>query len=180
MRGVRLAVSRDRIPRAILHGLEATGATVFPATPVLFQKLGDLEHVPKLPALRLCISAGAPLTKQAASAFSVKFGHKIHTFYGSSECGGIAYDQTDARFYEDGFVGTPMNGVKIVHGEESGPIEVRSAGVGDGYFPAEDRETLGGGRFVPADLVQRTERGLFLVGRKSEVISVAGRRVEPV
>ena len=179
-RGVRLVVSRDRLPRAVLDGLATTGATVFPATPLLFQKLGELDQTPELPALRLCISAGAPLTKQAAAKFSVKFGLKVHTFYGSSECGGIAYDAAEERLYEDGFVGTPMRGVEIEHGlEDAGPIEVRSAAVGDGYFPAEDREVLGEGRFVPADLVLRAQRGLYVVGRTSEVINVAGRKLNP-
>jgi acyl-coenzyme A synthetase/AMP-(fatty) acid ligase len=173
-------VSRDRIPRAVLEGLAATNATVFPGTPVFFQKIGDLDRTPELPALRLCISAGAPLPKQAAEPFSTKFGVKIHTFYGSSECGGIAYDSTDDLRYEDGFVGTPMRGVKIQHGtDEAGGIEVCSAAVGDGYFPDPEPRALGGGRFVPADLVQRTERGLYLVGRTSEVINVAGRKLNP-
>jgi acyl-CoA synthetase (AMP-forming)/AMP-acid ligase II len=180
-RGVRLVVTHDRMPRAILDGLEVTGATVFPATPVIFQKLGDLSNRPQLPALRLCISAGAPLTRQTAAAFSSHFSLKIHTFYGSSECGGIAYDASDARLYEDGFVGTPLHRVEVEHGaEEAGPIEVRSAAVGDGYFPAESSDTLVGGRFVPADLVLRTDRGLFLVGRTSEVINVAGRKLNPL
>jgi acyl-CoA synthetase (AMP-forming)/AMP-acid ligase II len=180
VRGVKLVVSRDRLPRAVLDGLAATGATVFPATPIFFQKLGELENAPKLPALRLCISAGAPLTRQAASDFSAKFGLKIHTFYGSSECGGIAYDATDAQIYEDGFVGTAMSGVEITHGTEPmGPINVRSSAVGDGYFPADDPKVLGGGRFVPADLVQRRKVGLFLVGRTSDVINVAGRKLNP-
>ena len=39
-RGVRLVVSQDRMPRAVLDGLVVTGATVFPATPVLFPKTG--------------------------------------------------------------------------------------------------------------------------------------------
>jgi len=181
VRGVRLVVSQDRMPRAILDGLEDTKATVFPATPVFFQKLADLPDGPDLPSLRRCISAGAPLTKQAGEMFSRKFGLKIHTFYGSSECGGIAYDATEECDYEDGFVGTPLEGVEIEQGsEEAGPIQVRSAAVGDGYFPTEDREVLGGGRFVPADLVQRGERGLYLVGRTSEVINVAGRKLNPL
>ncbi len=58
-------------------------------------------------------------------------------------------------------------------------MQVRSAAVGDGYFPIEDPEILGGGRFVPADLVQPSERGLYLVGRTSEVINVAGRKLNP-
>jgi acyl-coenzyme A synthetase/AMP-(fatty) acid ligase len=134
--------------------------------------------------------------------FSVKFGLKIHTFYGSSECGGIAYDATEERLYEDGFVGTPMRGVKIeplgqeaegpkiattgggLVGEvwaddESGSIQVRSTAVGDGYFPTEEPATLNGMRFVPADLVQHTESGYYLVGRTSEVINVAGRKLNP-
>jgi acyl-CoA synthetase (AMP-forming)/AMP-acid ligase II len=180
VRGVKLVVTTDRLPRAVLDGLVMTNATVLPATPVFFQKLGALSNIPDLPSLRLCISAGAPLTKAAASMFSMKFGRKIHTFYGSSECGGIAYDASEERLYEDGFVGTPMAGVDIEHGkEETGPIVVRSAAVGDRYFPTEDREALGDGRFVPADLVRRTERGLYLVGRTSEVINVAGRKLNP-
>jgi acyl-CoA synthetase (AMP-forming)/AMP-acid ligase II len=179
-RGIKLVVSRDRMPRAVLDGMVSTGATVFPATPVFFQKLGALDRIPQLPALRLCISAGAPLTRNAAAAFSMKFGLKIHTFYGSSECGGIAYDDSEARLYEDGFVGMPLQGVEISYeSEEAGPIEVRSEAVGDGYFPQEEPEVLGGGRFVPADLVKWTERGMFLVGRTSEVINVAGRKLNP-
>ena len=179
--GVRLVVSGDRMPRAILDGLAASRATVFPATPLFFQKLAELENPPELSELRLCISAGAPLSRQAAGMFSVKFGLKIHTFYGSSECGGIGYDATEPRRYEDGFVGTPMSGVEIVPAsDEPGPITVRSEAVGDGYFPVSDDAVLGGGRFVPGDLIQRTERGMYIVGRTSDVINVAGRKLNPL
>ncbi|HSI15186.1 MAG TPA: class I adenylate-forming enzyme family protein [Chthoniobacter sp.] len=180
VRGVKLVASTDRFPRAILDGLVRTNATVFPANPIFFQKLGELSNIPALPALRLCISAGAPLTKAAAAKFSIKLGQKIHTFYGSSECGGIAYDASEERHYEDGFVGNAMKGVEIHHSAEEGsPIQVRSAAVGDGYFPTEDSAVLGEGRFVPADLVERRERGLYVVGRTSEVINVAGRKLNP-
>lgn len=180
VRGVRLVVSDDRFPRAILEGLAATGATVFPATPVFFQKLAELENPPLLPALRLCISAGAPLPQPTAALFSERFGLKVHPFYGSSECGGIAYDATDERLAVDGFVGPPMQGVEVAQSETDGPIEVHGAGVADGYFPEVDEAVLGGGRFVPGDLIQRTAQGLQLVGRTSEVINVAGRKLNPL
>jgi len=180
VRGVRLVVSRDRFPRAILDGMLSTSATVFPATPVLYHKFAEMENIPQFPSLRLCISAGAPLVRQAAGMFSVKFGLKIHTFYGSSECGGIAYDATEERLYEDGFAGTPLKGVEIESSpEEAGRIHVRSAAVGDGYFPAPEPAVLGDGRFIPPDLVLQTERGLMLIGRTSEVINVAGRKLNP-
>jgi acyl-CoA synthetase (AMP-forming)/AMP-acid ligase II len=178
--GVPLVVSEDRMPRAILNDLARSGATVFPGTPVFFQKFAELQNPPALPALRLCISAGAPLPSAVGAKMHARFGLKIHTFYGSSECGGIAYDATDAAEFEDGFVGQPMQGVTIEQsGDEAGAITVRGAAVGDGYF--QNRETVfGGGRFVPGDLVRRTERGLYLVGRVSEVINIAGRKLNPL
>ncbi len=179
VRGVRLVISSDRFPRAILDGLLDTKATVFPGTPLLFQKLGELENAPKMEALRLCISAGAPLSRQTAGLFSVKYGLKLHSFYGSSECGGIAYDATEDWRYEDGFVGTPLKGVNLAHMDGPGPICVRGGAVGDGYFPYGDEAVLGDGRFVPGDLVEQTERGLYLIGRTSEVINIAGRKLNP-
>ncbi len=180
-RGVALVASGDCMPRAILAGLARSGATVFPGMPVFFAKLADLENVPALPALRLCISAGAPLPRAVGEKFTAKFARRIHTFYGASECGGIAYDEADEGDYFEGFVGTPMCGVTITGGSEDGAaIEVQSAAVGDGYFPEEDGAVLGGGRFIPADLIRQTDGGMHLAGRVSEVINIAGRKLNPL
>jgi acyl-coenzyme A synthetase/AMP-(fatty) acid ligase len=58
-------------------------------------------------------------------------------------------------------------------------IRVRSAAVGDGYFPEPDEEKLGGGIFVPDDLLARDGSGFKIVGRISDVINVAGKKVNP-
>lgn len=181
-RGVPLVASEDRMPRAILDGLAASGATVFPGMPVFFEKFAELEKLPRLPRLRLCISAGAPLPKSVGERFTQKFGLKIHTFYGASECGGIGYDASDAPIYEDEFVGARMRGVEIerVERDAVGPIAVRGPAVGDGYWPEPDEEALGHGRFVPSDLVRWTERGMFIAGRVSDVINIAGRKLNPL
>lgn len=185
-RGVPLVASEERMPRAILHDLARSGATVFPGMPVFYEKLADLaglQNAPALPRLRLCISAGAPLSMRVAGQWSEKFGgRKIHTFYGSSECGGIGYDASDALDYEDGFAGAPMRNVRITplhSGEETSRIRVESAAVGDGYFPNDDPETLGGGRFIPGDLVRWSARGMHLAGRAGDVINIAGRKLNP-
>jgi long-chain acyl-CoA synthetase len=173
-RGVPLVASEDRMPRAILNDLDCTGATVFPGMPVFFEKLAAMESGPALGRLRLCISAGAPLTARVGEAFSARYGLKIHTFYGSSECGGIGYDASDEPVYEDGFAGCPMKNVEITPlCEGIGQIAVRSAAVGQGYFPEPVPETLGAGRFIPGDLVRMGARGMYLAGRDSDVINVA-------
>jgi len=180
-RGVAMAVSRDRTPRAVLAGIARTGATIFPGTPVFYQAFCDIDDVPRLPKLRLCISAGAPLSGAVAKSFFEKFKQPIHSFYGASECGGICYDRHGTTF-EDGVVGQPMQGVQlelIDRTESASQIRVRSAAVSDGYFPEPDEPKLGNGIFVPDDLLARHDSGLKIVGRVSDVINVAGKKVNP-
>jgi long-chain acyl-CoA synthetase len=180
-RGVPMVVSGDRTPRAVLADLARTGATVFPGTPVFYQAFCDIGDVPPLPKLRLCISAGALLSSAVAKKFFEKFKQPIHSFYGASECGGICYDRHGTRF-EDGLVGQPMQGVEVElidPTESASQIRVRSAAVSDGYFPEPNDQKLGNGVFVPDDLLERHDSALKIVGRISDVINVAGKKVNP-
>ena len=183
-RGVPMVLSRDRLPRAVLVDLALTNATVFPGMPVFYQAFSDMDEIPALPKLRLCISAGAPLSAAVARKFHQKFKRPIHSFYGSSECGGICYDR-DGTIFEDGFVGAPMEDVDLVPLNGINPaaaasqVRVHSAAVGDSYFPEPDEEKLGDGVFVPDDLLARHRSGFKIVGRVSDVINVAGKKVNP-
>ena len=176
-----MVVSRDRTPRAVLADVARTGATVFPGTPAFYQAFSDIGDVPPLSKLRLCISAGAPLSSAVAKKFFDKFNQPIHSFYGASECGGICYDR-DGTTFEDGLVGQPMQGVEVEPIDPTEPatqIRVRSAAVSDGYFPEPNDHKLGSGVFVPDDLVERHGSALKIVGRISDVINVAGKKVNP-
>jgi long-chain acyl-CoA synthetase len=180
-RGVPMALGPDRLPRAVLDDLARTKATVFPGMPVFYQAFCEMDQQPDLLNLRLCISAGAPLAATIAKKFQQKFKQPIHSFYGSSECGGICYDRDGADF-EDGFVGKPMKDVDLEIVEpsaESSQVRVRSAAVGDCYFPDPDKEKLKGGVFVPDDLLARHGGGFKIVGRISDLINVAGKKVNP-
>jgi long-chain acyl-CoA synthetase len=180
-RGVPIVLSRDRLPRAVLDDLARTNATVFPGMPVFYQAFCEMENPPPLAKLRLCISAGAPLPLEVARKFREKFGRAIHSFYGSSECGGICYDR-EAKLEEAGFVGPPMNGVivELLEPESSASrIRIQSSAVGDGYFPEPEPEKLGSGFFAPDDLLSRSAAGFRIVGRVSDVINVAGKKVNP-
>jgi acyl-CoA synthetase (AMP-forming)/AMP-acid ligase II len=104
-------------------------------------------------------------------------GLKIHNFYGSSECGGIAYDGTAEPREEGAAAGQPMRnvGVRI---DERGCVEVSGAAVGTGYWP-EGNPSLGGGRFCSNDLGELVEGWVLLRGRVCDQINVAGRKVAP-
>ena len=180
-RGVPMVLSRDRTPRAVLVDFACTGATVFPGMPVFYQAFREINDVPALPKLRLCISAGAPLPVNIAQKFRKKFRLPIHSFYGASECGGICYDCVGIHEIE-GFVGQPMKGVDVEIVDAAvgaSQIRVRSAAVSDGYFPEADAKKLGNGIFVPDDLLARDNSGFKIVGRVSDMINVAGKKVNP-
>ncbi len=181
VRGVPMVLSQDRMPRAILDDLVRTKATVFHGMPVFYQALSEMESPPPLLHLRLCISAGAPLPLRVAQKFRAKFGLTIHSFYGSSECGGICYDR-EAALVEEGFVGAALQSVRLNFLEPEsggGQVEVHSLAAGEGYFPEPEEEKLRAGRFVPDDLLFRETKGFRIVGRVSDVINVAGKKVHP-
>ena len=56
---------------------------------------------------------------------------------------------------------------------------MRSAAVADGYFPDLDESKLGNGLFIPDDLLVRQRSGFKIAGRISDVINVAGKKVNP-
>lgn len=178
-RGISLVVAGDMIPQAVRGGLKASGATVFPGVPALFRALSGLG--PGELRLRLCISAGAPLSPDVAKAFHEMWRRKVHTFYGSSECGGICYDAGEEIISENGYVGFPLQGVKLRPLAENWPsqVEVRSPAVGLGYHPAGEDDELKGGVFRPADLLSGGSQGYAITGRVTDLINVSGRKVNP-
>jgi long-chain acyl-CoA synthetase len=176
--GTSLVCATDLMPRAIYDSLQRSGATVFPGTPALFQALGSLADAAELASVRLCISAGAPLVPEISRQFHEKYGLKIHSFYGSSECGGIAFDRTDQVELPSGFAGVPVNGVRVVRlGNDR--IAVEGENVADGYFPHAEEAILNGKRFVPGDIVEWSVSGIRLIGRATDVVNVAGKKIHP-
>jgi long-chain acyl-CoA synthetase len=177
--GMALVVSSDLIPRAIIEGLRSTSATVFPGVPALFRSLAEFSV--SLGKLRLCISAGAPLLGAVARDFFEGWNHKIHSLYGASECGGICYDRTDSIDTPPNYVGEPLDGVSLsFETEEPSQVWVRSMAVGFGYWPPGEDVSFDQGAFRPADLLERSREGFVLVGRTSELINVAGRKLNPI
>ena len=83
-----------------------------------------------------------------------------------------------------GSPGNRMQGVQIESGAGEGPRRTWScaaARLADGYFPRIPmKATLGGGCFVPGDLICLSGRGMFIVGRASDMINIAGRKLNPV
>ena len=166
---------------ALPHALAAACArwhpTVFPAVPALLHALTQAEIPPRqLRSLRTVISAGAPLDPSVAREFHARFGLKIHSFYGSSETGGITYDRTGEATLTGRSVGQPLRKVQLTF-RRGRRFLVESPAV----FTLGNRKTNRKiGRHSPADFARLKEKGeLTLLGRSNRLLKIGGRRLDP-
>jgi long-chain acyl-CoA synthetase len=181
-------VLRDAfLPQQVAADARLAGARVFPGVPFMFGHFAAHAPAGGWPSsLRLLISAGARLDVETISRFRDQFGRAIHSFYGSSETGGIAFNECDEPA-DPGCVGRGLGGVTIALQPQdgappgSGRVHVSSDRVACGYA-GEDAAggPFGGGGFLTGDVGRLDERGrLVLTGRVSSFINVAGRKVGP-
>lgn len=181
--GTPAILTADLTPLRLLKVARDLGATVMPSVPFLLDLLARSSAGCALPAMRLVISAGAPLPCAIRERFHAVFGLRPRTFYGSTECGGISFDREGTADLPEGCVGSALEGVAIELDqveEDHGRIAVRSRSVASGYVPGGDESTLGNGRFTTADIGRFDDQGrLHLLGRALDVVNVGGRKVYP-
>ncbi|WP_414662750.1 class I adenylate-forming enzyme family protein [Horticoccus sp. 23ND18S-11] len=173
--GTAIVCGTVALPHAIVETIARWRPTVFPAVPALLRALVVSDVAPgRLASLRTVISAGAPLAAEIAEAFHVKFDRKVHSFYGSSETGGITYDQSGDAARTGRSVGQPLPGVRLEWGRGR-RFTVASEAV---YTLGNRRRTAGGGSYQPADLATLNAAGeLVLLGRSGRFVKIAGRRL---
>jgi len=145
--------------------------------------------VAPLAALRLTVTAGAPIDPDTLQFFKQEYGQKLHSLYGTSETGGITFDATH-ELHDTLMVGTPVadTSVSLVATPGARPpegrIHVRGQAVCLRYVNDESdeptRSQLTADGFLSGDLGTFDASGaLTLTGRVSHFINVAGRKVNP-
>ena len=180
-------VLRDAfVPHRLTEDARRCSAHAFPGVPFMFDHF--VSHPPPdgwPRSLAKLLSAGAVLETSVAEAFRRMSGVKVHSFYGTSETGGITYDDTEEPA-ADGLVGTPLPGVSLELVPEDGApagggrVLVRGPSVIAGYADGVDQDSFTRGGFLTGDLgTIDSRRRLTLAGRVSSFVNVAGRKVQP-
>jgi long-chain acyl-CoA synthetase len=188
LQGTSLVLHDQFNPSRLVQDAAAHGTRVLAGVPFMFDHL--LACLPPggwPPPLRLLVTAGARLEAATARGFVERFGVRLHSFYGSSETGGITFDRVadpDAGVS----VGTPLPHVRLALRPEpgaapgTGRVHVSGPAVSTGYADASgeaDSPFVDGG-FLTGDLARLDEKGgLVLSGRVSSFINVAGLKVSP-
>ncbi|HKR63587.1 MAG TPA: class I adenylate-forming enzyme family protein [Thermoanaerobaculia bacterium] len=175
LQGTAVVYSNDYLPQSIVDLANRHRCTVAPLIPMVYAHLASAAHG-EFESIRTFLSAGAPLPATTSRRFRERFGIDIHSFYGCSECGGIAYDRAGGAV-ERGTVGTAMEGVTLTI--EGGRLQVESESVAAGYLLDERTFAPIARPFVTDDLVELRENEVALTGRASDLINTAGKKVNP-
>ena len=173
--GIPLVLAGGALPELLRRAAAVQAGITLAAVPALWQSWYEAAAIPE--NVRLGISAGASLPLVLEESIFARHQLKLHNFYGSTECGGIAYDRSPEPRKEIGYAGTPVDGVRVVSGED-GCLEVRSRAVGETYWP-EASFALSGGVFRTSDLGEVVNGKVYLRGRAGDQINVAGRKIAP-
>ena len=175
LHGIPLVLLDSPLPETVRAAASVANHLTLPAVPALWRAWHEADAIPK--NVRRAISAGAPLPLPLEQDIFAKRGLKLHNFCGATECGGIAYDTSETPRTEGSCIGAAMKNVSLSVNTD-GCLEVRSRAVGQGYWPEPDAN-LAGGCYRSSDLAELRGGEVFLRGRSSDQINVAGRKVSP-
>lgn len=184
--GATTVLNKFLLATTFLEEAERYRATVLYATPFHYSLLAGTAPGPMLPGLRLAVSTTCALSREVAQGFKNRFGKPLLQALGIIELGLVSLNAADPDQRWDS-VGRPLGAhqVRITDADESGCGEVciRGPGFLDAYAaPWLPQEIVleKGGWFRTGDVGRFDQDGfLFLVGRTTAVISLAGRKVFP-
>jgi long-chain acyl-CoA synthetase len=183
-------------PGEALRLMEAHGVTAFLGVPTMYMALlAAVQAGGPVPALRLCVSGGAPLPVKVLEEFNTTFSVTIQEGYGLSETSPTATVNQLEFGVEPGSIGHPIWGVEVEIADpdvddaivlkgvgEVGEIVIRGHDVFAGYHERPDATAAAivDGWFRSGDLGTKDERGfLRIVDRKKDLILRGGYNVYP-
>lgn len=178
LHGVPVHLVAVPFPRVVEEAFQQHESMVVPAVPSMWrawQRSGILKNLP----IRLALSAGAPLALSLEQDVFESTGLKIHNFYGASECGGIAWDDSETPRENAGLLGRMLPGVNVEIGRD-GRFSVSSDAVATCYDAPRPDDVLGNGVYLTRDVGFMDETGsLHLTSTVGGAINVAGRKISP-
>lgn len=188
--GAHILMCPDTLPRALVDAAQRLEASVLYASPLHFERMGNLGPSKPLKSLRLCLSTSAPITQAVVARFESVYDVPVGQAYGIIEAG-LPCINLRTEGLPATSLGRPVPGYKIaVFSDEGkrlatrvvGEIAVRGEGLFSSYYaPWRLREQVTrDGWFLTGDVGWIDQVGaLYLKGRKKTVIFVAGLKFFP-
>ena len=188
--GAHILLCPDTLPGALVDSIRRFRPSVLYASPLHFERLGNLGPSEPLTTIRLCLSTSAPITPAVIDRFESVYGVPVGQAYGIIEAG-LPCINLRTEGEPPTSVGPPVPGYEIaVFSDEGarlapgglGEIAVRGDGLFSAYYrPWQLRERVTrDGWFLTGDIGSLDRAGaLSLKGRKKAVIFMAGLKFFP-
>ncbi|MEW6420249.1 MAG: long-chain fatty acid--CoA ligase [Deinococcota bacterium] len=191
-------VPNARDIRMVLGQIEASGATLFPGVPTLYNAINNHPDTPKfdLTTIRACISGSAPLPLETARKFrQITGGANLVEGYGLTEASPVTHVNPIFGDQREGSIGLPLPGVdaRVVDEQgnplppgEIGELWVAGPNIMRGYWERPDetakvlREAHGQTWLATGDMAVMDDDGYFrIVDRKKDLIIAGGYNIYP-
>ncbi|GBF05007.1 AMP-dependent synthetase/ligase [Deinococcus aerius] len=191
-------VPNARDIKMVLSQIVASGATLFPGVPTLYNAINNHPDTRDfdLTTIRACISGSAPLPLETARQFrQTTGGANLVEGYGLTEASPITHVNPIYGEQREGSIGLPLPGVDaLVVGEDGQPVPEGEVGelwvsgpnVMKGYWNRPDetakvlREAHGQTWLLTGDMAVMDEAGYFrIVDRKKDLIIAGGYNIYP-
>lgn len=191
--GHKLILEEEFLPEKILNIIDTNKVNVLFAVPYMYYLLNKRLKLTKMDfsSINMCFSAGAPMDDSVSETFRQFTGVRIIQDYGSTETGVMCLNLETDRLPKS--VGRPVinRTIKLIDEEgkeintngESGEICIlNKANVRTYLYPQElNRQKFIDGYFRTGDLGRLGQEGeVYIVGRLSSIMNVAGNKVDPV
>jgi long-chain acyl-CoA synthetase len=188
--GAHVLLCPDTFPAAIVDAIRRWRATVLYASPLHFERLGNLGRAAPLRGVRVALSTSAPISPAVIERFESAYGVPVGQAYGIIEAG-LPCINRGRDGLPAGSVGRAVPGYEVAVFSDagarlppgtSGEIGLRGEGLFSAYYaPWRRREDVArDGWFLTGDIGRLDEDGaLHLEGRKKAVIFVAGLKFFP-
>jgi long-chain acyl-CoA synthetase len=183
--GATIIMARHVLARSFLEAINRWQGTVLYAAPFHYAMLARDSSSLGISSVRLAVSTTCALPQDVAEDFQKRFNRTLVQGLGIIELGLVSLNTGDPlRRWNS--VGRPLPDfeVRIMSPEEDGcgEVAVRGPGLLDAYASpwVSRKQILRDGWFITGDIGRFDKDGfLFLSGRKTAVINVAGRKVFP-
>jgi len=182
--GATIVLARHVLAGPFLEAVRRWNGTMLYASPFHYGLLARDNSSRRMDSVRLAVSTTCPLPREVAASFHARHGLHLTQALGIIELGLVCVNHDPAGRWDSVGRPQPDYAVQIRNPDPEGFGEVVFAG--PGFFDAYDdpwtlrSELMPDDWFATGDIGRLDDQGyLFLAGRKSAVINLAGRKVFP-
>ena len=176
LEGIPLEITAGPMPMFVQPALDRGGEVFLPGVPAIWKtwwQTGIAAH----PAISLALCAGAPLSLELEAAIHSECGLKIHNFYGTSETGAVAFDDSPLPRERQAFVGNALPGIRVSTGKGGRILVSGDSRALGADVPAWEGEFEGD--YLTLDQGEVSGNGVYVNRCIGRAINVAGRKVSP-